>query len=103
MIQTRQAAKEQSARLHDARKNQEDGSPSKHYCNEPFIIDGLNYRLEPKPKGSEERLTTQGFKCEQVQGLLHVHIPLGKHGTTNLGIDSETDEIVCLHCRKGGE
>ena len=99
MIQTRQNFKDQSARLHNARRNEEDGSPSKYYCNELFLIDGQNYRLEPKPKGTRQRLEDQGFECEIVQGVLHVRVPLGKHGTSSLGIDTQTDEIVCLHCK----
>ena len=93
-ILTRADAKALSQRLPAARI-----APA-HQCQTPYLQDGKPYRLEPKPRGHVEVLAKYGFKCEGVNGVLHVRVPLGVHGADHLGIDPATGEIVCVLCHK---
>lgn len=65
-------------------------------CHEQRLENGLTYHLEPKPKARRDRLEKNGFEVVDVDGVMHVKIPLGIHGNDDLGIDPETGEIVCL-------
>lgn len=77
------------------------GESHPSWCQSPHIIDGKDYRLEPKPRGTQSRLESKGFVCETVDGLLHVRVPLGTHGADHLVVD-EDGSMRCRLC-EGGE
>lgn len=99
MILTTSQLKELSGLLQNARQNNKDGSPSISFCKEEYTKDGKNFRWEPKPRGNKRNLEKSGFVCDYIDEVLCVQIPLGCHGTDNLGIDPDTKEIFCLHCK----
>jgi hypothetical protein len=48
-------------------------------------------------------LRKYGHECEEVDGVLHVRVPLGTHGADHLGVDPATGHVACVHpdCRRG--
>ena len=76
------------------------GESHQDWCRAPHVIDGNDYRLEPKPFGTQSRLESKGFVCETVDGLLHVRVPLGVHGADYLVVNDD-GSIRCSLCEGG--
>ena len=77
-----------------------DGDPRLD-CQARYTVNGKPYRLEPKPRAREYMLQKHGHPYETINGVLHVQVSLGTHGTDHLGIDPATGDIVCLLCQGG--
>lgn len=85
------------AKIHEAMAD-----PARH-CPAPYLDGGRPYRLVPKPRGRRAVIEKYGHECEDVNGVLHVRVPLGTHGADHLGVDPATGRVACVHpdCRGG--
>lgn len=68
---------------------------SEFRCDKPVLERGENSVLIAKPRGRKDILRKHGHEVETIGGVLHVKVPLGVHGRSQLVIDPETGIVSC--------